>query len=198
MDLKKILSMNGVEADKIDTLVESIKSELHTEFVPKTQYNKKVNQIDTLQEKLNDLEAKAETPNEYKQKYDELNSEFELYKTNIETEKVNKSKLSLLKTKLKNDGIEKENLIDLLCKGIDLDSIEVENDDIKGWEELSKTYKENYSDFYTSTEITGGKEPTTPPTGGTPTKLTVEQIKAMTPQEINANWEAVSQTLAQQ
>ena len=197
MDIKKILTMNGVDSEKVDMIVDSIKSEIHTDFIPKAQYNKKVNLIDNLQEKINDYEAKENTPNEFKEKYDNVVKEYESYKNEIETSKVNNKKMQLLKNNFKKDGIEKDNLIDLLCKGINLNEIEIEENNIKGWDELSVKYKDNYKDFYSTESTQGGTEPSKPPIVNH-TALTRDSIKNMSKEEINANWEEVSKALMNQ
>lgn len=197
MDIKQILTANGIDSDKVDMIANAIKSDIHTDFIPKAQYQKKVNMIGNLQEKINDYEAKQNSPNEFKQKYDDLLNEYESYKGEIETSKVNNQKLQLLKNNFKKDGIEKDNLIDLLCKGINLNEIEIEENNIKGWDELSVKYKDNYKDFYSTESTQGGTEPSKPPIVNH-TALTRESIKNMTKDEINANWEEVSKALMNQ
>ena len=194
MDIKQILTANGIDSEKVEIIANAIKSDIHTDFIPKAQYQKKVNMIDNLQEKINDYEAKQNSPNEFKQKYDDLLKEYESYKGEIETSKVNNQKLQLLKNNFKKDGIEKDNLIDLLCKGINLNEIEIEENNIKGWDELSVKYKNNYKDFYSTESTQGGTEPSKPPIVNH-TTLTRESIKNMTKEEINANWAEVSKAL---
>ena len=159
MDLKSILKNNGIEEDKIGTIVEAINQEIPKNFVSKQQYNKKVNQIDDLQNQINDFEARQDDG--YKSKFETLQGEFDTFKANIESEKTNATKSDLLKSQLKEDGAN-EKIINLLMKEFDLSALEIEENKIKGWEDLSKGVKESYADFFAKEE-SHGNPPMTPP-----------------------------------
>ena len=197
LDIKAILKANGIEGEAVSTIADAIKLEIPKDFVAKTQYNKKIAAIEDLNVTIADLQAKAEIQNtdEYKTKYEALETEFNDFKQNIETEKVNSTKTDLLRKKLQTEGVN-EKVIKLLEKEFDLNTLEVENDDIKDWDNLINPVKENYSDFFKVTETIQGNPPNTPP----PTlpvvgMLTREQINNMSASEINANWETVSKSL---
>lgn len=162
-NIKDILKRNGI-TENIDEIENDIKSNLHEEWVPKKQYNKKALEIDKLQEQVDDLKAKSET-NEYKTKFEEIEKEYNDYKTNIETEKVNSGKKNALVGALKKTGFN-DKIVKLLEKNFDLSSLELEDEGIKGWEELIKPYKEEYSDFIQEESISGA-EANNPPTNDT-------------------------------
>lgn len=111
MDLKAILKRCGLEGELVDTIADTIKAEIPKEFVSKQQYNKKVGAIDELNNTIADLEAKIENSNtdEYKSKYEALQSEFDTYKNNIEVEKSNEQKRGLLTEQLKKEGFNEKN-----------------------------------------------------------------------------------------
>ena len=160
MDIKAILIKNGISGEVVDTIAETIKAEIPKEFVSKVQYSKKVNLIDELNTTIADLEAKTGT-DEYKAKYETLEKEFNDYKTSIETEKTNASKSSTLREHLKAEGFE-ESIIELLEGKIDINSIEIEENKIKGWEDMVKPMKEKYGKFIL-TETQQGNPPANPP-----------------------------------
>lgn len=164
MNIKQILINNGIEAEQAESLKELITRDIHTDFVPKTQYAKKVQLIDSMQEKINDFEAKAESINkdEYKDKYDALVSEFDQYKADIQNKETRANKSNLLNAKLKESGVTNPKLISLLSKEFDLDKIEIEDNNIKNWDNILNPVKENYSDFFETTGISGA-EPNNPP-----------------------------------
>lgn len=195
MDLKTILKSHGVEVENIEGLESAIKSEICNEFIPKKQYNKKVQALDKLQEQLDDIKAKGET-NEYKSKFEELEKEYKDYKTTVETEKVNTGKRNALVGALKQTGFN-DKIVKLLEKNFDLSKIELEGENIKGWEELVKPYKEEYSDFIAK-DTTNGTTSSNPPKKVDGVMFTREQIKQMTPAEINKNWDNISKSLAKQ
>ncbi|UIS74011.1 recombination related exonuclease [Clostridium phage vB_CpeP_PMQ04] len=156
MDLKAILKRCGLEGELVDTIADTIKAEIPKEFVSKQQYNKKVGAIDELNNTIADLEAKIENSNtdEYKSKYEALQSEFDTYKNNIEVEKINEQKRGLLTEQLKKEGFN-EKILKLLTKEIDLETLEIENDAIKDWDNIVNPLKENYSDFIKQESISG-------------------------------------------
>lgn len=172
MDIKKILIENGVSSEVVDTIADTIKAEIPKEFVSKVQYSKKVGLIDELNNTIADLEAKAGN-DDFKTKYEELNNQFEEFKNGLEVEKVNSKKKDLIVSNLKKEGFN-DKIVNLLLKEFDLDKIEVEEDNIKGWEDTITPLKETYSDFI-QIEATEGQPPASPTqqtTGGAePTSL---------------------------
>lgn len=198
MDLKAILKRCGVEGELVDTVAETINAEIPKEFVSKSQYNKKVNSIDTLNETIADLEAKTTSINtdEYKTKYEALNTEYEVFKTNLENEKTNNSKKKILDSLLKDGGFKNEKAASLIRDKLDLNKIEIEDGKVKGWETIFEPIKTEYADFITVETVTGTKG-ATPPTVGTDTgKFTREQIEGMTHEQIAANYEKIRGSLA--
>ena len=193
MNLKEILVSNGIESDLAETCSQAINGELHKEFIPKAQYNKKVVELESLKEKADDMGAVNGQLEELKTKLANKEEEFNNYKIDIDKKQKQSTKLNKVKEQLKKDGITSDKLVDLLVKEVDLDSLEFENDNIKDWDNIGKSLKDNYSDFYTTTQ-TIGTEPTTPPTNNA-TNLTKEDIASMSTDEINKNWETISQIL---
>lgn len=194
MDLKAILKRCGLEGELVDTIADTIKAEIPKEFVSKQQYNKKVGAIDELNNTIADLEAKIENSNadEYKGKYEALQSEFDTYKNNIEVEKSNEQKRGLLTEQLKKEGFN-EKILKLLTKEIDLETLEIENNAIKDWDNIVNPLKENYSDFIKQESVSGLGS--VQPPRQAQTHFTMEQINNMTTEEINANWDSISASL---
>lgn len=198
MNLKDILKANGVEADKVDDIIDTInKDYIGENFVSKKQYSKRMAEITSLNEKIADIESNngSSKASEWEGKYNTLKTEFDTYKGNIEAEKNNANKLQKVKDKLLSDGVN-EKLVNLLVKEIDLNKVTVKEGNIEKWEEISKPLKDNYSDFYSKT-TTEGKPPANPPQDNNPTKLyTKQEIEAMSQADINKNWDIVSKSLA--
>lgn len=192
MDIKAILKSHGIEEEVASTIAEKLNAEIPKEFVSKKQYQKKVSAIDELNETIADLEAKA-TSNGAQEELDKLKQEFETYKNNIETEKTNATKSSTLREQLKAEGFN-EKMIKLLEKNFDLESIEIEEDKIKGWDDMIKPIKEEYADFI-PVETQTGNPPATPPTNVSGKTYTTEILKSMSPQEIAQNYDVIRQNL---
>ena len=156
MDIKAILRKHGVEESSIEMIAETIKSEIPKEFVSKAQYNKKIGQIDDLQNNIADLEARVANTNtdEYKVKYEEATKAFEDFKKEIETKEINKNKSNKVINGLKEIGFN-EKIIKLISKDIPLDKIELEEDNIKDWDKIVEPYKNEYSDFIQVDKVSG-------------------------------------------
>lgn len=196
MDIKKILLDNGVDVDKVETIKDSINKEIGQEFVTKVQYRKKIESLDDITNKYNDLEAKYnlkdEDTNNFKNKYEQLQEEFNNYKNNLELQKTKDSKVNKLKEKLKSEKFNND-IIDLLTKEFNLDELEIENDDLKNWDTLVEPIKNKYSNFIVEEKIKGSKPAQTPT--GVQKSFTREDIESMSTKDINDNWEAISKSL---
>ena len=195
MDIKAILTKQGVPSEFIDSTVEALKVEMTKEFVSKKQYERKRDEVDTLNSKIADLEIDLKKANtdEYKAKYEELEKEYNDFKTGIETEKINTAKSSTLREQLKAEGFN-EKMIKLLEKNFDLESIEIEEDKIKGWDDMIKPIREEYADFIPKDTQTGNP-PATPPTNVSGKTYTADMLKNMSAQEIAKNYDAIRQNL---
>lgn len=161
MDLNKLLAGSGLEAEKIESLIDGIKAEIHTDFVSKKQYAKKTEQVDALEGKVADLEVVEKE--DFKTQFNTLTAEFTKYKDGLELEKTNTSKMAAVKEQLKLSGVN-EKLIGLLVKEIKIEDIKMENGTITNIEDHINPLKENYADFFTKVQEQGGKV-TTPPAG---------------------------------
>lgn len=140
LNIKKILQDNGV-TEGLDGLEDAITKEIGKDFVPKTQYAKKVQALEEATAKISDMEATDKSG-----ELEKIKGEFEAYKQNIEAEKVRGGKIDKLTAQLKGEGFN-EKIVKLLTKQLDVDSIEIENESIKGWDELVKPLKTEYADF---------------------------------------------------
>ena len=164
LDIKKILTDNGVSEEIANVCAGELKREIPKDFVSKAQYRKKSELIDELNGKIADLEIQASKvdTDEYKTKYEELETQFNDYKTGIETKENNNLKTNALTKSLKEAGAN-EGVLDLLLKAFDLDSINLENDKIQDWENIVKPVKDKYAGCF-GTTTTVGNTPATPPT----------------------------------
>lgn len=168
MDLKKLLENAGI-TENVDAVEESILKEIGKNFVPKTQYSKKVQALDEANEKNAEYEAKFEKyEKEYKNGSSELETlrqEYEEFKVKVENDKKRSEKQAILNNLLQNDGFNSK-IIKLVSKEFDIDNLEVEQGTIKGWEELSKNVKEEYKEFISKDKVYGNAGMTPPNSQG--------------------------------
>lgn len=177
---RKFLSALGIEADKIDEIinahsetVEALKAERESYRENAEKYAKVKEDLDKANEKLKDY-AKDDT---YKVKYDALKEDFDNYKKGVETEKTNTSKVAAYKGLLKEIGIS-DKRIDAVAKLVELDKIKLDKDGkIDGAEDLKKSLSEEWADFIVK-DGTQGAGTATPP-AGSGSKKTKDEILAI-------------------
>ena len=124
MNILEILKGLGVEDSLAGQIESGIKSEIHKAFVPKEQYNKKIESLNSLEVKIKDLENSKQNIVEEKNKDNEtintilakLNQLEEKEKKQIEQTRINK-----IKTELENKGLNPK-ISNLILKDIDLQS----------------------------------------------------------------------------
>ena len=148
MNILEILKGLGVEDSLAGQIESGIKSEIHKAFVPKEQYNKKIESLNSLEAKIKDLENSKQNIVEEKNKDNEtinailakLNQLEKKEKKQIEQTRINK-----IKTELVNKGLNPK-ISNLILKDIDL-----QNED----SEIINNISENYSEYFTKVEIEG-------------------------------------------
>jgi len=186
---RKFLSALGIEADKIDEIIEAHAStvdalkEERDSFKEKAEEHDRIkNDLDKANERIAELEKGGDKDSTYKVKYDAIKEEFEAYKNNIEAENTKASKSKAYKELLKEIGIS-EKRIDTVAKVADFDKIELNKDgSIKKADELKESLSKEWEDFIVQ-ERQEGADVSNPPknTGGsTMTKDEIMQIKDAT------------------
>lgn len=186
---RKFLSALGIEADKIDEIIEAHAStvdalkEERDSFKEKAEEHDRIKgDLDKANERIAELEKGGDKDSTYKVKYDAIKEEFEAYKNNIEAENTKASKSKAYKELLKEIGIS-EKRIDTVAKVADFDKIELNKDgSIKKADELKESLSKEWEDFIVQ-ERQEGADVSNPPknTGGsTMTKDEIMQIKDAT------------------
>lgn len=183
---RKLLSAMGLEADKVDEIIEAHVSTTDALKEERDRYKKEAEankdakaELDRVSKELETLKADGGKEDTYKVKYEALKEEFDDFKNGIEAEKTKTSKTKAYKDLLKEIGIS-EKRIDAVARIADLDKIELDKEGkIKKADDLKNSLKEEWSDFIESTH-TEGADVSNPPkkTGGqTMTKDEIMQIK---------------------
>lgn len=161
---RKYLTGLGIEADKIDLIIDAhaeTVTGLKTEIAEYKEKAEKATQLETENEQL---KAQAGTDSEWKSKYEKEHSDFEAYKAEQEQKATAEAKVTAYKELLKANGVS-EKLLDLIVRGTDLNTIELDEGKIKDSDKLSATIKEDYKDYIT-TQQGGGVSTENPPAGG--------------------------------
>ena len=170
---RSLLEGLGISKDQQQIIIEA-----HTETTDglerqRDQYKADADKYRADAEKLpivtkerDDLKSLQENPDEWKEKYEKEHEDFEAYKTaQVERETASK-KETAYRELLKTAGVA-EKRTDAIIRVTDLRALELtEEGKLKDVEGLTKTIKETWSDFITTTEETGAETKTPPETGG--------------------------------
>lgn len=145
----------NIPSTAIATIVTAIKTAVGNEFVDKTRYKSKLDEIDELKTKQQTAEDNATTAEKWKTKYDALKGDFEAYKTDVTKKETAASKTKAYKELLKELNIS-DKVIDKVVKLADIDSLEIVDGKIKDAETLSASLKAEWGDFIATDKTKGG------------------------------------------
>lgn len=171
---RKMLKGMGLSDEQIDTIIEA-----HTEVTSalkdeRDRYKAEADKVPALQAEVD--AHSGEDP--YKQKYEDLKSEYDAYKTEQTAKAEKDAKEKAYKAMLIKAGIP-EKRIPAILRVTDLTKVKLSKDgSLSDEADLIKSAKEEWADFVT-TESTEGASTETPPknTGGTKTKEEIMKIK---------------------
>lgn len=190
---RKALMAMGIENEKADQLLE-----MHLETVNglKDVINnlKSENEkLPVLSDELEQLKASKEKSDDYKLKYETEKSEFENFKKKLEIEKTDEAKTKAYKDLLEKNNIRKDKM-DLIMRTVKLSDLELQEDNtLANSEDLNKSILKDWSDFVEHTTIKGTNA-ANPPISNV-RSFTKEDIRGMSAEEINKNWEAIKVSL---
>lgn len=188
--LRKLLEGAVIEDGKLDIngLMKLINMEFPKNAVPKEKYNEVSNDLKTANKTLDNLRKNHKD-------VEDLQKEIEGYKTkmsDLEATRAKEQKEFTIKSKLKDLGC--TDLDYMLYKLGDIDKLDLEKD----WENKAKELKENNATFF-PVEENKGDEPKNNLNVlenklnevNNPNSFTMEQLRNMTPEEINKNWDTI-------
>lgn len=163
---RKFLSALGIEADKIDEIIEAHTDTVNALKEERDKFKASHEALPTVQKELDDLKQAAEKngENPYKEQYDSLKKEYDEYKAGVEEKETKSRKEKAYRTLLKEAGVS-EKRIDAVVRVSAIDDIELDKDEnIKNKDDLKKKIETEWSDFIVK-EGEKGAETHTPPEG---------------------------------
>lgn len=175
---RKFLSALGIEADKVDEIIEA-----HTETVnglkaDRDKYKEDAEKLPSIQKELDELKAAKEGEDPYQKKFEDLQKEFNDYKADIEAKNTTAKKEKALKDILKEIGVS-DKVIENVIKVSDTSKIEFDDKgEVKGKEDLKKSLSSEWSGFI-ATKKNEGANPANPPANNGNSTMTKEQIRAI-------------------
>lgn len=190
---RKALVAMGIENEKAEQLLD-----MHLETVNGlkeviTSLKTENERIPTLSDELKQLKALKEQSDDYKAKYESEKSEFENFKKKLEIEKTDEAKKKAYRDLLEKNNIRKDKM-DLIMRTVKLSDLNLQEDNtLENSEELNKSILKDWSDFVEHTAVKGTNA-ANPPIS-TVRSFTREDIRGMSAEEINKNWEAIKVSL---
>lgn len=174
---RKFLSALGIEAEKIDEIIEAHTDTVNALKDEREKYKKDAETLPAIQKELDDLKEAAEKDQEnpYKAQYEDLKKEYDQYKADVDAKETTAKKKEAYRSLLKQIGVS-EKRIDSILKVSQIDKVELDKDgEIKDADDLKKSLKEEWADFIVQEE-TKGAETKTPPAGtGTGSERTLSR-----------------------
>lgn len=165
---RKMLSAMGIEADKIDQIIEA-----HAETVNglKTEIEaqkEKADKLPGIQKELEDLKKSYDGKD-----YEKLKQEYEDYKAEVQERETKAAKEKAYRDALKDANLTDKG-IEKAIKYADWSNIELEDGKLKNAKDHIKAVREEWAEYITKTHQDGAHTPTPPHnTGG---KLSREDI----------------------
>jgi len=159
----------AVPADAIAKLAKAISTTVGNEFVEKSRYKAKLEEIDTLKADKQTAEDSATTASKWKDKHDSLKKEFEAYKADIAAKESRSAKESAARAYYESKGIAGKSLeIAMRGSAAEVGALELGDDGkIKDAAALDALVKGDFSGLVSSTTTQGADTPHPPANSGT-------------------------------
>lgn len=198
---RKMLKAMGLEEEKIDQIIDAHQSTIDEIAGERDRFKADAEKYKTDADKLASVEkdlvkanAKLEDAKEVSDKYKALQDEYNTYKNDVNEKAKNALKEKAYRALLAEAGIS-DKRFDSIIRVTDLSKVEVDNDgNVKDKQPLVDGIKSEWADFVT-TQGTQGAKTATPPASDTTKVFTRDDIKKMSAEEINKNWDSIKTSL---
>lgn len=190
---RKALKAMGLTDEQVESIIE-----MHTETTDALKkerdgYKTDADQLESVQQELDTLKANGGS---WEQKYNQEHEALEALRNEQAQKAETAKRTDVMKALLKQAGIA-EKYIGTIIKASDVDKLELDEDGkAKDADALVEQYKTDWSDFIAKTETTGADVPH-PPATNPVHSYSAAEIKAMSPADINKNWDAIKASLGQ-
>ena len=190
---RKLLKGMGLTDEQVDTIIEA-----HTDTVDglKEQvktYKADAEKLPNVQKELDDLKAAGDGG--FKEKFEKEHSDFENFKKTIQEKETKAAKESAAKAFFESKGIT-GNSLEIAMRGssAEIAAIELDGEKIKDSSALDALVNGTFKSLVSTTTTKGANIPNPPVT--TPNKAySADDIRKMSPAEINKNWDSIKASL---
>ena len=190
---RKLLKGMGLTDEQVDSIIE-----MHSETVDglKEQvktYKADAEKLPNVQKELDDLKAAGDGG--FKEKFEKEHSDFENFKKTIQEKETKAAKESAAKAFFESKGIT-GNSLEIAMRGssAEIAALELDGEKIKDSSALDALVNGTFKALVSTTTTKGANIPNPPVT--TPNKAySADDIRKMSPAEINKNWDSIKASL---
>ena len=190
---RKSLKAMGLTDEQVDSIIE-----MHSETVDglKEQvktYKADAEKLPNVQKELDDLKAAGDGG--FKEKFEKEHSDFENFKKTIQEKETKAAKESAAKAFFESKGIT-GNSLEIAMRGssAEIAALDLDGEKIKDSSALDALVNGTFKALVSTTTTKGANIPNPPVT--TPNKAySADDIRKMTPAEINKNWDSIKASL---
>ena len=190
---RKSLKAMGLTDEQVDSIIE-----MHSETVDglKEQvktYKAEAEKLPNVQKELDDLKAAGDGG--FKEKFEKEHSDFENFKKTIQEKETKAAKESAAKAFFESKGIT-GNSLEIAMRGssAEIAALDLDGEKIKDSSALDALVNGTFKALVSTTTTKGANIPNPPVT--TPNKAySADDIRKMSPAEINKNWDSIKASL---
>ena len=190
---RKSLKAMGLTDEQVDSIIE-----MHTDTVDGlkadiSKYKGDAEKLPGVQKELDDLKAAGDGG--YKEKFEKEHSDFENFKKTIEEKETKAAKESAAKAFFESKGIT-GNSLEIAMRGssAEIAALDLDGEKIKDPSALDALVNGTFKALVSTTTTKGANIPNPPAT--TPNKAySADDIRKMSPAEINKNWDSIKASL---
>lgn len=168
--VREILSAAGVASDKMDDAVNKIVdghvTSINALREERDNYKADAEKLPGVQKELDDLKKTVADGGDWEKKYNDKNTEFENFKTQVQKEKDTATKKNLYRGLLKELKVD-EKRYDSILKLTDLESLKLNKDGaFDKVDDIKNSIKSEWADFIVTDKVDPGKVETPPDNNG--------------------------------
>lgn len=200
---RKMLKAMELDDDKISQIIDAhqatideIAGERDKFKTDAEKYKAEAERLGSVEKDLVKAQAKLEEAADTAEKLKNLQDEFNTYKADVDAKATKAQKEKAYRGLLAEAGIS-DKRFDSIIKVTDLSGVELDNDGkVKDSKTIVEGIKSEWADFIQTTG-TKGASTSTPPAGDPSKVYSRDDIKHMSADEINKNWDAIKGSLNQ-
>ena len=190
---RKSLKAMGLTDEQVDSIIEMHSDTVDGLKADVSKYKADAEKLPNVQKELDDLKAAGDGG--FKEKFEKEHSDFENFKKTIQEKETKAAKESAAKAFFESKGIT-GNSLEIAMRGssAEIAALDLDGEKIKDSSALDALVNGTFKALVSTTTTKGANIPNPPVT--TPNKAySADDIRKMSPAEINKNWDSIKASL---